>query len=79
MSQVTSTVTIICMQRVNFQAGIFLKLYFFCFCLFITSEETSSSINKEVKGRTHTYYQVLIDSRDVPHIVSTINFRTFTY
>lgn len=25
--------------------------------------------NREVKGRNHTYYQVLIDSRDCPHIV----------
>ena len=28
---------------------------------------------KEVKGRTHTYYQVLIDARDIPHIVSAVN------
>lgn len=27
--------------------------------------------SKEVKGKTHTYYQVLIDTRDCPHIVST--------
>lgn len=26
--------------------------------------------NKEVKGKTHVYYQVLIDSRDCPFIVS---------
>lgn len=26
--------------------------------------------SKEVKGKTHTYYQVLIDARDCPHIVS---------
>lgn len=26
--------------------------------------------SKEVKGKTHTYYQVLIDTRDCPHIVS---------
>jgi len=25
---------------------------------------------KEVKGRMHTYYQVLLDTRDMPHIVS---------
>ena len=34
----------------------------------ILSETHTSS--KEIKGRPHTYYQVLIDSRDVPHIVS---------
>ena len=28
--------------------------------------------SKEVKGCTHTYYQVLIDARDIPHIVSVI-------
>jgi len=26
------------------------------------------SSSREVKGRTHTYYQVLIDGRDIPHI-----------
>jgi hypothetical protein len=28
-------------------------------------------VGKEVKGRTHTFYQVLIDSRDCPYIVGT--------
>lgn len=28
--------------------------------------------SKEVKGKTHTYYQVLIDARDCPHIVSKL-------
>ena len=28
-----------------------------------------NQIGREVKGRNHTYYQVLIDSRDCPHIV----------
>ena len=28
--------------------------------------------SKEVKGKTHTYYQVLIDTRDCPHIVSPL-------
>ena len=32
----------------------------------------TSGMSKEVKGRNHTYYQVLIDSRDVPHIVSNV-------
>merc|ERR1719341_2614637 len=26
------------------------------------------AVGKEVKGRTHTYYQVLIDGRDSPYI-----------
>lgn len=30
----------------------------------------AASAAKEVKGRTHTFYQVLIDSRDGPFIVS---------
>ena len=32
-----------------------------------TQEPTN---NKEVKGKVHTFYQVLIDSRDCPYIVS---------
>lgn len=36
-----------------------------------------NQVGQEVKGRAHTYYQVLIDSRDCPYIVS---FDTlFTY
>ncbi|XP_014017662.1 polymerase delta-interacting protein 2 isoform X1 [Salmo salar] len=31
-------------------------------------EPPGSHGSKEVKGRTHTYYQVLIDTRDCPHI-----------
>eukprot|EP00058_Branchiostoma_floridae_P026777 XP_002612268.1 hypothetical protein BRAFLDRAFT_246688 [Branchiostoma floridae] len=31
-----------------------------------------TTAGKEVKGKTHTYYQVLIDSRDCPYIVSLI-------
>lgn len=34
------------------------------------SENTAGHGSKEVKGKTHTYYQVLIDARDCPHIVS---------
>lgn len=30
------------------------------------------NVGKEVKGRTHTFYQVLIDSRDCPYIVRYI-------
>ncbi|PNF40491.1 polymerase delta-interacting protein 2 [Cryptotermes secundus] len=31
-------------------------------------------VGKEVKGRTHTFYQVLIDSRDCPYIVEAVTF-----
>nr|XP_023661038.1 polymerase delta-interacting protein 2 isoform X2 [Paramormyrops kingsleyae] len=33
------------------------------------SEPPGTHGSKEVKGKTHTYYQVLIDTRDCPHIV----------
>lgn len=36
-----------------------------------------NQVGKEVKGRAHTYYQVLIDSRDCPYIVSFVVL--FTY
>ena len=39
-------------------------------CTFRT-EEQALAASKEVKGCTHTYYQVLIDARDIPHIVSS--------
>ncbi|KAM4648227.1 polymerase delta-interacting protein 2 isoform 2-T2 [Amazona ochrocephala] len=32
------------------------------------SESVAGHGSKEVKGKTHTYYQVLIDARDCPHI-----------
>uniref|UniRef100_A0A8C5RCU3 DNA polymerase delta interacting protein 2 n=1 Tax=Laticauda laticaudata TaxID=8630 RepID=A0A8C5RCU3_LATLA len=32
------------------------------------SESAAGHGSKEVKGKTHTYYQVLIDARDCPHI-----------
>lgn len=32
--------------------------------------DTLSNVSKEFKGRTHTFYQVLIDTRDAPYIVS---------
>lgn len=35
-----------------------------------TSNDSLSNVGKEVKGRTHTFYQVLIDTRDAPYIVS---------
>lgn len=34
--------------------------------------DSLSNVGKEVKGRTHTFYQVLIDTRDAPYIVSTM-------
>lgn len=33
------------------------------------SGDSLSNVGKEVKGRTHTFYQVLIDTRDAPYIV----------
>ena len=33
-----------------------------------------SQVGKEVKGKAHTYYQVLIDARDCPYIVSKFLF-----
>ena len=34
------------------------------------SSSSSSESGKEVKGKVHTFYQVLIDARDCPYIVS---------
>lgn len=36
-------------------------------------DEEPSAVGKEVRGRTHTFYQVLIDQRDCPYIVSFFN------
>lgn len=36
------------------------------------SGDSLSNTSKEVKGRTHTFYQVLIDTRDAPYIVSIL-------
>ena len=33
---------------------------------------TYNQVGQELKGRAHTYYQVLIDARDCPYIVSKI-------
>ncbi|KAH7958297.1 hypothetical protein HPB49_000637 [Dermacentor silvarum] len=44
------------------------------------SEETSDGFNhvgREVKGKTHTYYQVLIDSRDCPYVRTQTEAVTF--
>ncbi|XP_046385222.1 polymerase delta-interacting protein 2 [Ischnura elegans] len=45
-----------------------------------SNQAESNSFNhvgKEVKGRTHTYYQVLIDSRDCPYIRAQTEAVTF--
>ncbi|KAJ7400732.1 Pre-rRNA-processing protein TSR1 like protein [Pitangus sulphuratus] len=34
----------------------------------VRNENVAGHGSKEVKGKTHTYYQVLIDARDCPHI-----------
>lgn len=39
--------------------------------------DSLSNVGKEVKGRTHTFYQVLIDTRDAPYIVSQFYFSNF--
>lgn len=36
-------------------------------------DESARSGGSEVKGKTNTFYQVLIDSRDCPFIVSAMN------
>ncbi|KAJ8312003.1 hypothetical protein KUTeg_009376 [Tegillarca granosa] len=36
--------------------------------LFPTVDEPNTHLNKEIKGKTNLYYQVLMDSRDWPHI-----------
>ncbi|XP_076276406.1 DNA polymerase delta interacting protein 2 isoform X1 [Lasioglossum baleicum] len=39
--------------------------------------ENFNSVEKEVKGRTHTFYQVLIDQRDCPYIRAQTEAVTF--
>lgn len=41
--------------------------------------EEIAAVGKEVKGKIHTFYQVLIDSRDCPYIVSFSFKRFFLY
>lgn len=38
------------------------------------TSDSNGNVNKDVKGKTHTFYQVLIDSRDCPYIVIIISF-----
>lgn len=54
----------------NYHFNFFLVL---CVSDFVYSQEDANfnHVGKEVKGRTHTFYQVLIDSRDCPYIVGT--------
>ncbi|CAH1111965.1 unnamed protein product [Psylliodes chrysocephalus] len=40
-------------------------------------EEPSPGVGKEVRGRTHTFYQVLIDQRDCPYIRAQTEAVTF--
>lgn len=40
-------------------------------------DDAVSNVGKEVKGRTHTFYQVLIDSRDCPYIRAQTEAVTF--
>jgi len=40
-------------------------------------DDHTSSVGKEVKGRNHMYYQVLIDARDCPHIRAQTEAVTF--
>lgn len=42
-------------------------------------EEPSPAVGKEVRGRTHSFYQVLIDQRDCPYIVSDFDMLPSTY
>lgn len=39
--------------------------------------ETNTNVEKDVKGKTHTFYQVLIDSRDCPYIRAQTEAVTF--
>ncbi len=41
---------------------------------FFSKPDPTAHGSKEVKGKMHTYYQVLIDTRDCPHIVSGIDW-----
>ncbi|KAL5017553.1 hypothetical protein ScPMuIL_007142 [Solemya velum] len=40
-------------------------------------DEQTTAVGKEVKGKNHLYYQVLIDSRDCPHIRAQTEAVTF--
>nr|CAG4651034.1 EOG090X07J3 [Simocephalus serrulatus] len=42
-----------------------------------TDSNSLNQVGREVKGRNHTYYQVLIDTRDCPHIRAQTEAVTF--
>jgi len=44
-----------------------------------SSSSLSGGVGKEVKGRTHTYYQVLIDGRDSPYITHRAQTESVTF
>jgi len=46
---------------------------------FTPSSSLSGGGSKEVKGRTHTYYQVLIDGRDSPYIIPRAQTESVTF
>ena len=43
------------------------------------STPIGGGVGKEVKGRTHTYYQVLIDGRDTPYITHRAQTESVTF
>lgn len=72
-------VQIFIIARINISTCFFLYINIIIFfiynlCVYFYRKDNSSSNvdDKEVKGRTHTFYQVLIDQRDCPYIVSKI-------
>ena len=44
-----------------------------------TENPGMGAVGKEVKGRTHTYYQVLIDGRDSPYITHRAQTESVTF
>ena len=44
-----------------------------------TENPNMGAVGKEVKGRTHTYYQVLIDGRDSPYITHRAQTESVTF
>lgn len=53
---------------------LFLRLIFRFSSCPIEQRTLSGHGSRSVKGKTHTYYQVLIDARDCPHIVSVLRW-----
>lgn len=56
---------------IKFFSLCFSSMILFVLCFFSKPDSVGHG-SKEVKGKMHTYYQVLIDTRDCPHIVSGI-------